>query len=236
MNKKSKIWLLVLLGAVLAKFALGKIFMYSCVSRYFSLAEIQAHSLVFKYYVVGHYGISVLMYIALYAFTIAIGIPGVAPLSLLGGYLFGILLGTTYGAIGATTGSLIAFIVVRYVLRDWVMRRYGHKFEKFNAQMNKYGANYLLMVHYASVIPFFFINTLAAMSDIGWWTFIWTTVVGFIPLAMIYSFAGRELATIKSLHDILSPQLIAVFILLIFLAFLPIVIKHYRDNGQTKTE
>lgn len=233
MNKKGKIWLLVLLCAVLAKFFIGKILMYSCVSRYFSLEQIQVHSLAFKLYVCGHYGVAALMYIAIYALTIAIGIPAVAPMSLLGGYLFGILLGTTYGAIGATAGSLIAFAVVRYLLRDWVMRRYGHKFERFNVQMNKYGANYLLMVHYASIIPFFFINTLAAMSDIGWWTFIWTTVAGFIPLAMIYSFAGRELATIKSLHDILSPQLIAVFILLIFIAFLPIVIKHYRNNGET---
>ena len=96
--------------------------------------------------------------------------------------------------------------------------------------MRKYGANYLLMVHYASVIPFFFINTLAAISDVGWWTFLWTTVIGFIPLAIIYSFAGRELGSIKSVQDIMSPTIIGVFILLLLLAFLPIVIKHYKDG------
>lgn len=233
MNKKSKLWLLVLLIIVIAKFAIGKLIMVSWLSRFITLEQIQAHSLAFKHFVGEHYLLAVLMYMGIYALTIAIGIPGVAPLSLLGGYLFGVWLGTMYGALGATVGSVVAFIVVRYVLKNWVMRRYGHRIEGFNKQMRKYGANYLLMVHYASIIPFFFINTLAAISDVGWWTFIWTTVVGFIPLAMIYSFAGRELATIESVHDILSPPLIAVFVLLILLAFLPIVIKHYKSGQAT---
>lgn len=154
MNKKSKIWLLVLLIIVIAKFAIGKLIMYSWVSRFVTLEQIQAHSLAFKHYVGEHYFAAVLMYMGIYALTIAIGIPGVAPLSLLGGYLFGVLLGTAYGAFGATVGSLIAFVIVRYLLGDWVKRRYGHQFERFNKQMAKYGANYLLMVHYASIIPF----------------------------------------------------------------------------------
>ena len=234
MNKKSKVWLLVLLGIVIAKFAIGKLIMYSWVSRVISLEQIQVHSLAFKHYVGAHYFPAVLMYMGIYALTIAIGIPGVAPLSLLGGYLFGVLLGTAYGAVGATIGSLIAFVAVRYLLGDWVRRKYGNQFERFTKQMDKYGANYLLMVHYASIIPFFFINSLAALAGVTWWTFIWTTVVGFIPLAMIYSFAGRELATIESVQDILSPPIIAVFIILILLAFLPIVIKHYKSTEATE--
>ncbi len=224
------IWLLFLLIIVIAKFAIGKVIMYSWVSRFITLEQIQAHSLALKGYVGEHYIIAVLLYICVYAFTIAVGIPGVAPLSLLGGYLFGVLLGTMYGAFGATVGSLIAFVLVRYVLKNWVTNRYGHQFEKFNRQMRKYGANYLLMVHYASIIPFFFINSLAAISDVSWWTFIWTTIVGFIPISMIYSFAGRELATIESIHDIVSPPIITVFVILILLAFLPIVIKHYKSQ------
>ena len=230
MNKKSILWLLGLLVIVIAKFAIGKLIMFSWVSRFITLEQIQMHSLAFKHFVGEHYFIAVLIYMGVYALTIAIGIPGVAPLSLLGGYLFGVMFGTLYGALGATVGSVIAFILVRYVLKNWVMRRYGNQFQGFNEQMRKHGANYLLMVHYASIIPFFFINSLAAISDVGWWTFIWTTIVGFIPLAMIYSFAGRELATVESVNDIFSPQLIAVFVLLILLAFLPIVIKHYKGD------
>lgn len=232
MNKKSFWWLLVLFALVVAKFALGKLIVFSWMSRFISLEQIQTHSIAFKAFVGEHYIAAVLLYIAIYACTIAVGIPGVAPLSLLGGYLFGVLLGTVYGAFGATVGSLLAFVIVRYLLKNWVMRRYGRQIVGFNEQMRKYGANYLLMVHYASVIPFFFINTLAAISDVGWWTFIWTTVAGFIPLAVIYSFAGRELGTIESVGDILSAPIIAVFVLLIVLAFLPIVIKHFKDGSK----
>lgn len=230
MQKKGKIGLAILLLAVLAKFFLSKLVMVSCVGRYISLEQIQAQSLIFKAFVGEHYWAAVLMYIGFYAFIIAIGIPGVAPLSLLGGFLFGVFIGTTYGALAATIGSLIAFVIVRYVLRDWVRRRYGAKLARFNDQMKKYGANYLLMVHFASIIPFFFVNSLAALSEVGWWTFIWTTVVGFVPLSLIYSYAGRELASIKSIHDILTPPLIAVFVLLIALAVIPILIRHFRPE------
>jgi uncharacterized membrane protein YdjX (TVP38/TMEM64 family) len=230
MNRKGLWGLLALLLVVLAKFALGKLIVFSWVAHFISFEQIQAHSLAFKHFVGTHYIVAVLVYIGIYALTIAVGIPGVAPLSLLGGYLFGVWLGTVYGAFGATIGSVIAFFVVRYLFKAWVMRRFGARFEGFNKQMRQYGANYLLMVHYASIIPFFFINTLAAISDVGWWTFIWTTVAGFIPLAVIYSFAGRELGTIESMQDIVSPPIIAVFILLILLAFLPIIIKHYKSE------
>jgi uncharacterized membrane protein YdjX (TVP38/TMEM64 family) len=232
MNKKSFLWLLGLLALVIAKFALGKLLVFSWLAHFISLEQIQTHSIAFKAFVGEHYIVAVLLYMAIYAATIAIGIPGVAPLSLLGGYLFGVLLGTVYGAFGATVGSVVAFVIVRYLLKNWVKRRYGRQIVGFNEQMHKYGANYLLMVHYASIIPFFFINTLAAISDVGWWTFIWTTVVGFIPLAVIYSFAGRELGTIDSARDILSAPIIAVFVLLIVIAFLPIVIKYYKDGSS----
>jgi uncharacterized membrane protein YdjX (TVP38/TMEM64 family) len=173
---------------------------------------------------------AVLIYVAIYALTIAVGIPGVAPLSLLGGYLFGVLLGTAYGALGATIGSCAAFIIIRYVLRDWVKRYFGNQLAMFNQQMHRYGANYLLMVHYASIIPFFLINSLVAVSDVHWWTFVWTTVVGFVPIALLYSFAGRQLATIKSVQDIVTPPIIMIFVILILLAFIPIVIKHYKRS------
>lgn len=229
-HKKRWWWLGVLLVVVLAKFLVGKLLVYSWLSKYVTLDQIKAHSMAFKAFVDVHYALAVLIYAGIYALVIAIGIPGVAPLSLLGGFLFGVLLGTFYGALGATIGSLVAFCIVRYVLRGFVRRRYGRQLSRFNVQMEKYGANYLLMVHYASVIPFFFINSLAALSGVSFWTFIWTTVLGFIPLAMIYSYAGRELGTIESIKDILSPPLMAVFGLLILLAFLPIVIKHFKGE------
>jgi len=230
MKFRNFFWLFGLLILVIAKFAIGKFVMVSWFGRFITLEQIQAHSIAFKYYVGQHYLLAVLMYIAVYTLTIAIGIPGVAPLSLLGGYLFGVLLGTAYGALGATIGSLIAFLIVRYVLRNWVKRKFGNQLDGFNKQMQRYGANYLLMVHYASIIPFFLINSLAAVSDINWWTFVWTTVIGFIPIALLYSFAGRELATIRSVQDILTPPIITIFVILILLAFIPIVIKYYKRS------
>lgn len=229
MKKKNFFWLLVVLLIVLAKFAIGKLIVYSCLSRYLSLEQIKVYGFAFKNFVEMHYVSSVVFYILSYALSIMVGLPAVAPMSLLGGFLFGIFWGMIFGAMGATLGSCCAFIIFRYVIRSWVRKRYSHQLVRFNDQMNRYGAYYLLMVHFASVIPFFFINSLAALADISWWTFAWTTVVGFIPLALVYSFAGEKLGTIESVSDIMTPQIIAVFILLFIFAFVPVVIKHYRE-------
>ncbi len=230
MKKSGKAGLLVLLVAVVAKFVLGKLFVYSWLSHFVTLEQIKTHSITFKYFVDQHYLPAVLVYMGAYALTVAFGVPSVAPFSLLGGFLFGVFWGTAYGACAATAGSLLAFFVIRYVLRSWVQRRYRIQLERFNEHMRSYGANYLLIVHYASIIPFFFINSLAAVADVDWWTFTWTTVAGFIPLASVYAFAGRELATIKSMSDIMSPPIIAILVILVCLALLPVIIKYYRDH------
>jgi len=61
-------------------------------------------------------------------------------------------------------------------------------------------------------------------------TFIWVTVVGNIPLLFICSLAGRQLATIHSVHDILSPQVLLSFALLALLALLPIFFRRFKER------
>ncbi len=204
------------------------LFWYFGLGQYFTLTAIQQESKSLKDLVCRYHFSSVLTYIIGYAIIIAFGIPAVAPLTILGGFLFGAFIGGFYSLIGATIGSIIYFLLIRYVLGGMIRKRYLHQLEKFNQQIKKYGHNYLLTMHLLTIFPYFVINTLAALADISLSTFTWTTIVGSTPILFIYAFAGRELCMIKSLKDVLQPHFIIMLLLLALLALLPILIRKFR--------
>jgi uncharacterized membrane protein YdjX (TVP38/TMEM64 family) len=220
----------------IAKYVLGifagiSIFlMIYCVSagHCFSLTMIKQYTTRFDYFVSQHYIQAAFLYIGLFAGLIIVAFPVITPISILGGYSFGVVLGATYACLGATIGSLITFSLFRYVFAEMIQQKYAYRLHIFNKHVQEEGYSYLLMLHFL-LVPFFIINTLAAVTPISWWTFIWTTVVGTVPIFLVHSFAGRQLRHLNSIHRVLSWPIVALFASLLLLAFLPIAIKRlYR--------
>ena len=203
---------------------------YTNIHQYFSLTALKDDKHFLKTLINENYYAAVFVYILIFIAVISLAIPGSAALTLLGGYLFGALEGGAYAIIGSVVGSTISFILFRYVLSRYVGTWYGERGEQFKAQINKHGASYLLMLHFAIVFPYFVINTLAATTDISLFTFVWTTIVGCIPIVSVYAFAGRQLSYINSIGDIFSPTIIIAFILLILVACMPIIIRKFKKS------
>lgn len=202
---------------------------YFGVSKYLSLNQLQAHKVYLQEVVAYHYIKSVLVYIAVFVCVIALAIPAFAPLTIIGGFLFGFVPGSLYAAIGATVGSTISFLFMRYVMSNTIRQKYGHKLDTFNERIKSHGvASYLLTLQLLTIIPYFLINALAALADVPFVTFVWTTFVGLLPLLFVYVFAGRELYVVESVGDIFSPSVIVLFVLLIILALLPMFLRWIR--------
>jgi uncharacterized membrane protein YdjX (TVP38/TMEM64 family) len=214
---------LIVVGAICILF--GVLFMMHHAWGCFDLEHIKMHSNSFKAYVTNNFLLSMGIYFVIYASMISLGIPGIAPLTMLSGFLFGIIMGFLVAIVAALVGSLIYFFVMRYILKRFVRNRYATLLERFNAQMEHYGVSYILMLHYSSVVPFFVINTLAALADLPLATFIWSTVAGSAPIILIYTFAGQQLSLLRSIRDIFSPTIILMLLLLVTLSVVPIFIK-----------
>lgn len=220
-HKRRIIIILFIIGLIVLLRFLG-------LTQYFSFAYLKTSSDFFKQFLEKNYWNAVGIYIGIYAILVAVGVPSVAPLTLLGGFLFGVLSGAAYAVISGTIGSLVTFLFIRYLFGAVLQKRYKERLQRFNKQIQEHGVNYLLMLHFLSVVPYFVINSLAALTNISFWTFLWTTVIGSIPLALIYSFAGLQLSNIESARDIFSPSLIILLFLLVLLALMPILIRKYR--------
>lgn len=210
--------IIVMIAAIIYCFGFG-----DC----FSPRAWQQYTLSFNQLVATNYWEAVTIYTAVYGILIAASFPIVMPLTILGGYAFGTWLGTIYSLLAAVSGSIVVFALFRYVFGQAVQRRYSKQLAWFNQKVSDHGSSYLLVLHFL-LVPYSIINVLAAITPISWWTFMWTTLVGSFPILLIYAFAGKQLNTIKSTGDILSPSIIVLFIVLILLSLLPIIIKWRR--------
>jgi hypothetical protein len=67
-------------------------------------------------------GLAPFVYMLIYAVAPSLLLPGL-PITIAGGILFGPFWGVVYAITGATIGACIAFLVARYIARDWVERK-----------------------------------------------------------------------------------------------------------------
>lgn len=202
----------------------------SGVLEHFSLAAVKAKSLALKGFVATNYWESVFIYIVVYMLAIALVLPIVMPIALLGGFLFYTIPATVYSSAGVLGGMLISYFLMHSVFHAYVDRWVAGRLDRFRVAIAKYGANYFLMLYLLSIVPSFILAALAVVAKIPVRTFIWITVVGNIPLLFICSLAGRQLATIHSVHDILSPQVLLSFALLALLAMVPIFLRRFKER------
>lgn len=170
-----------------------------------------------------HYARSVGLFIAVYVAQTALALPGAAVLTLTAGFLFGSLWGTVYANLGATMGATVAFLAARYVLAEWIERRFGARLAALQQGFARNGFSYLLTLRLIPVFPFFLINVLSGLTRVSLGTYVLATAVGIIPGSFVYAYAGRQLGTLESLSEIASPRVLTAFTLLGVLALAPVL-------------
>jgi len=221
---KNRIILLSLIAAAIVVF---KVF---DASHYLTFEGLQENKFNLQRLVEKDYLLSVLGFISIYIVVTGLSIPGAVILTLGGGFLFGVVLGSIYVNIGATIGAILAFLFSRYVAGDWVQGKLCDRLIVFNKQLSRDGHRYLLSLRLLTIFPYFLINIFAGLTTIPLRTFIWTTAVGIFPGTVVYAFAGERLNTIKSLNDIFSMQMFLAFFLLASFVVAPVILKRFKER------
>jgi uncharacterized membrane protein YdjX (TVP38/TMEM64 family) len=147
-------------------------------------------------------------YIIIYIVITMLALPVSIPLTLLGGAIFGFWTGTLVVSFASSLGAAAAFIVSRYLLRDWVQRMFGDRLAVINRGIGEEGAFYLFSLRLVPIIPFEAINFAMGITPMPLRTFYIVSQIGMLPAAMIFINAGQELSIIESAAGILSPTLI----------------------------
>jgi uncharacterized membrane protein YdjX (TVP38/TMEM64 family) len=214
---------------VLMLFVLGVIlFFYFDLGRYLTLTELKAHRETLLNDTEAHYGLAVAIFILVYCLQTAFSLPGATILTLGGGFVFGVFLGTLYVNLGATAGATLAFLASRYLFRELVEKRFGERIRPIQEGFAKNAFHYLLTLRLIPLFPFFLVNLVSGLTRIRTITYVLTTSVGIIPGSFVYCNAGRQLGSIDSLGEIASPRVLGAFTLLGLFALLPVLYKRFR--------
>ena len=161
-------------------------------------------------------------YFLFYIVITAFSLPGAVWMTLGGGAFFGLFAGTVIVSFASSIGATLAMLISRFLLRDWVQSRFEKQMQIINAGINKDGGFYLFTLRLVPAVPFFVINLGIGLTPLRTGTFYWVSQLGMLPGTLVYINAGSELGKIQSVGEILSPTLIASFILL---GIFPLLVK-----------
>jgi pyruvate/2-oxoglutarate dehydrogenase complex dihydrolipoamide dehydrogenase (E3) component/uncharacterized membrane protein YdjX (TVP38/TMEM64 family) len=219
LNKKKLLLLAALILLVVGFFAFD-------LGRFFSLDYVKAARGDFAALYQSQPALVLGVFFAVYVAVTALSLPGAAIMTLLGGAIFGLWVGTLVVSFASSLGATLAMLVSRYVLRDSVKSKFGARLADLDRGIEREGAFYLFTLRLVPVFPFFVINLLMGLTAMKATTFYWVSQLGMLAGTLVYVNAGTQLAQISSLQGILSPGLIGSFVLL---GLFPLVAKKIVD-------
>jgi uncharacterized membrane protein YdjX (TVP38/TMEM64 family) len=196
-----------------------------------SLDQVKAHKEQLLSFIKAHYLLAVLIFIGLY-FSTALFLPGALALSVAGGLMFGTVAAALYVNIAATSGALLAFLAARFLLSDWIQGRFHIQLTRFNAEMERHGPSYLLVLRILPLLPFFVVNYCAGITKIPLRTFLWTTSLGILPGSLIHAYIGQQLRRVNALQDLFSWKILLALGTMALVALVPVLYHHLAGRPE----
>ena len=164
------------------------------------------------------------VYFAIYVVATAVSIPGAALLTIIGGMVFGLWTGTLLVSFASSIGATLAFLVSRFLLRDWVQAKFSSRLSTINQGIEKQGAYYLFGLRLIPLFPFWMINLVMGLTPLKASTFYLVSQLGMLAGTLVFVNAGASLGSIDefSAAGIMTPAVISSFVLL---AIFPILVR-----------
>jgi len=227
--------LAVLCAGLVAFFALGW-------HRYFSFDTIREQRGMLMDWV-GRWGmLAAFAFGAGYALMIAFSIPGAALATILGGYLFGLWIGTAASMAGATLGAIAVFLAARTALGDVLRARAGPALRRMEEGFRRNAFSYLLVLRLVPIFPFWLVNLVPAFCGVSLRTYTLATLIGIIPGSLVFSSVGSGLGALldrgetPDLKVIFQWQFLLPILGLALLALLPVLVRKLQARRTARIE
>ncbi len=226
---KRLIPLVILIGLLVAAF-------YAGLGRYLSLDYLSENREVLTAWVDANRVLAIPGFIALYTLLVAISFPGAAFLTIIGGFLFGPLLGTVLVVTGATLGATIIFLAARTALGDPLRKRAGGFIKRMEEGFREDAMSYLLVLRLVPVFPFWVVNLVPAFLGVPLRTFVLATALGIIPGSAVYVGVGDGLGAVLDQGGqpdwglIFNPRVLVPILGLALLSLVPVIYRKVRER------
>ena len=156
-----------------------------------------------------NFGLAVVVFMAAYILLTVFSIPGAIWVTMLGGFLFGVVAGTAMVVTAATIGATLLFIAARTALGDLLRDKAGKWVATLEEKFQRGEISFLLIMRLIPVVPFFIANLAPAFLGARLINFVWTTFAGIIPGTIVFISIGAGLG--EQLGRGVAPDLGVIF-------------------------
>ena len=228
------------LGLLLVVAALLAVVVWTGAWRHLNLHELETHRRELLDLVRDHVALSLIGFFLAYVVVGATGLPGPLIMTLTGGLLFGLWIGSLAVLAGATTGSVVLFLACRSAFGDLIRRRAGPRLAAVEAMISGRIFEHVLILRLLPVFPLGLISIGAGLGGAPLGAFAAATCPGMVPSTLIYTSIGSGLnrildhggrVTPRMLED---PHIILPLAGLGLLACLPLAVRAWRGRTAAK--
>ncbi len=179
------------------------------------------------------------IFVCLYILIVTFSLPGAAVASVSGGFLFGLIAGIGLNVLSATIGACAIFMAARWGLGEALTKKLEASdgtIRKLKDGLRENEISVLFLLRLVPAVPFFVANLLPALVGVRFVNFLFTTAIGIIPGAIVFTWIGVGLGEVfdrgesPDLSLLWEPHVIGPILGLAVLAVVPIVIKAMRRN------
>jgi uncharacterized membrane protein YdjX (TVP38/TMEM64 family) len=143
-------------------------------------------------------------------------IPAEIP-ALLNGIVFSMVLGTfiTWG--GAVVGAVVSFELARRCGRPLCERLARPSLiERADHLVDSAGWPGMIFLRLVPAVAFTAVNWASGLTSMNRWTFLWTTAVGILPGAILFTMSGRGVAAMYQMSPAAAVGLLVLAILVVW--------------------
>lgn len=186
-----------------------------------------------------NFGWTVVGFLSIYILIVSFSLPGASVTSITGGFLFGLVLGTVLNVLAASIGAIAIFLAVKIGLGKFVTQKidqFGGRMTVLRERLLENEISVLLMLRLLPIVPFFAVNIIAALVGVRLKNFAFTTILGIIPGALVFTWIGVGIGDVfdqsatPDISLIWSPQVLGPLVGLALLLGVPALIRIFRPK------
>ena len=200
-------------------------------TQYLSFEALRDNRLALLGWVAANPALAAGSFVLAYIAAVALSLPGAVWLTLVGGFLFGALLGTALTVLAATAGAVLVFLLARWLLGEGGLGRFGERGARLAEAVRREGFTYLLVLRLVPLFPFFLVNLVPAFVGMRLGTYSLATGLGIVPATAVFSLAGAGLGRAFEgeggfdLRAVLTPETVLALVGLAALSLLAIPLR-----------
>ncbi len=174
--------------------------------------------------------LSLILYFLFSFLFFTFSLPGSLIIILASSFFFGFITGFIINITTIVLGSLCFFLFFKNIFKRFFNKQIEKFSDKLNKIIKKSSFEYLVLLRLIFGVPLFVQNLFLSTLNISKTKFIISSFIGFSPYFLLFSFIGNQFSNLIEvkefqLSNILSFELILIFLILIILLLIRIFFK-----------